>query len=246
MGIMENLLNNFGPVYIINLKSREDRLSHIKNEFNKYNIKDYTIIEAIDGSNDDLSFFVDDIESIPLSSNEIACSISHLKAIKQWLDTSDSNYALIIEDDFTFETVENWQMSWEEFLKSIDIYYDMIQLSIINIGRVNTSLHYREIRDSSTCCYLITRSWAESLMKKHMDRDKFLFKGISRNRAVADGLVYSEAVCLAFPLFVASNKLGSSINESHVDTIHKKSRDEVLDFWKTKPKGLYRELSKNV
>ena len=106
-------------------------------------------------------------------------------------------------------------------------------------------MHYREIRDSSTCCYLITKTWAEHLVKKHIDKDKFLFKGINRDRAVADGLVYNNAVCLAFPLFVASSDLGSSINESHVDTIHKKSRDEVLNFWKTNPISLYRKLNDN-
>jgi GR25 family glycosyltransferase involved in LPS biosynthesis len=145
---MKNALKDFGPIYVINLKSREDRLEHIKKEFSKYNIKDYTIIEAVNGSDEDLSLLVDNIDSIPLSKNEIACSISHLKAIKHWLDTSKSEYAIIVEDDLTLETVNNWQWTWKEFLSKIDTHYEMLQLSIQNNYTINTSLHYRENRDS--------------------------------------------------------------------------------------------------
>ena len=240
---MKNALKDFGPIYVINLKSREDRLTHIKKEFNKHNVKDYTIIEAIDGSTEDLSLIVDSVDSIPLSKNEIACSISHLKSIKHWLDTSKSEYAIIVEDDLTFETVDNWQWNWKEFLSKIDTYYDMLQLSIINTYKVNTSLHYREIRDSSAACYVIKRSWAEKLVSKHIINDKFVFTGKDRSRLVADGLVYNGAICLSFPLFTYSIDFDSSINQEHINTFHTKSRNEVLDFWKTNPKTLYRRLS---
>ena len=241
---MKNALKDFGPIYVINLKSREDRLTHIKKEFNKHNVKNYTIIEAVDGSSEDLSSLVDNIESIPLSKNEIACSISHLKSIKQWLDTSTSEYAIIVEDDLTFETVDNWQWNWKEFLSKIDTYYDILQLSIINNYKVNTSLHYREIRDSSAACYVIKRSWAEKLVSKHIVEGKFIFSGKDRSRLVADGLVYNGAICLSFPLFTYSIDFDSSINQEHINTFHTKSRNEVLDFWKTNPKTLYRKLVK--
>jgi hypothetical protein len=239
---MKNALKDFGPIYVINLKSREDRLDHITKEFNKHNVKDYTIIEAVDGSSEDLSSLVDNIDSIPLSKNEIACSISHLKSIKHWLDTSTSEYAIIVEDDLTFETVDNWQWNWKEFLSKIDTYYDILQLSIINNYQVNTSLHYREIRDSSAACYVIKRSWAEKLVSKHIVEGKFIFSGKDRSRLVADGLIYNGAICLSFPLFTYSIDFDSSINQEHINTFHTKSRNEVLDFWKTNPKTLYRKV----
>jgi GR25 family glycosyltransferase involved in LPS biosynthesis len=240
---MKNALKDFGPIYVINLKTREDRLSHIKKEFNKHNIKDYTIIEAVDGSNENLSLLVDNIDSIPLSKNEIACSISHLKAIKHWLDTSKSEYAIVAEDDLTFETVDNWQWNWKEFLLKIDTYYDMLQLVITNNYKINTSIHYREIRDSAAVCYLIKRVWAEKLIDKHIVDNKFIFNGKDRSRLVADGLIYSEAICLSFPLLTHSINFDSSVNEEHVNTFHTKSRNETLEFWKTNPKTLYRRLN---
>jgi GR25 family glycosyltransferase involved in LPS biosynthesis len=240
---MKNALKDFGPIYVINLKSKEDRLNNIKKEFNKHGVKDYTIIEAVDGSNEDLSLLVDNPSSVKISNNEIACTVSHLKTIKHWLDTSKSEYAIIIEDDLILDTVNDWQWTWNEFLSKIDLDYNMLQLSIIHNGRVNTSLHYREVRDSSTACYLIKRSWAERLVNTYIQNDKVVFKTMLGPTAVADYLIYHEAICLAFPLFTYSLDFGSSINEEHVDTIHKKSRQEVLDFWKTKPKTLYRRLN---
>ena len=241
---MKNALKDFGPIYVINLKSREDRLDHIKKEFNKYNIKDYTVIEAVDGSNEDLSLLVESIDSIPLSKNELACSISHLKAIKYWLNTSKSDYAIIVEDDLILETVNNWQWTWNDFLSKIDTHYEILQLSIQNNYTINTSLHYRENRDSCAAAYLIKRDWAEKLISKHIVENKFIFSGKDRSRLVADGLVYNGGVCLSFPLLTYSLDFDSSINKEHVDTLHIKSHNEVLDFWKTKPKDLVRKLVK--
>jgi len=238
---MKNALKDFGPIYVINLKSREDRLNNIKKEFNKHGVKDYTIIEAVDGSSEDLQLLVDNVDYTRISNNEVACTLSHLKAIKHWIDNSKSEYAIIAEDDLVLETVNNWQWTWNEFLSKIDLDYDILQLSIIHRGRINTSLHYREIRDSSTACYLIKRSWAEKLLNTYTKNDKVVFNKMP-SPPVADYLIYHTGICLAFPLFTYSLDFGSSINEEHVDTIHKKSRQEVLDFWETKPKTLHRKI----
>jgi hypothetical protein len=242
---MKNALKDFAPVYVINLKSREDRLDHIKKEFNKHNVKDYTIIEAVDGSNEDLSLLVDNIETIPISKNEIACSISHLKAIKHWLDTSTSHYAIIAEDDLILETVNSWQWTWNEFLSKINLDYDILQLVTTNEYSVNTSIHYREIRDHGAVCYLIKRPWAERLISKHLINDKFIFDHKDKRRLVADGLIYSQAICLAFPLLTYSTDFDSSIHQDHVGNWHLRSKNETLNFWLTKPKTMYRKLSDN-
>jgi hypothetical protein len=104
-------------------------------------------------------------------------------------------------------------------------------------------LHYRENRDSCATSYLIKRDWAKKLISKHIVNNKFIFDGKDRSRLVADGLVYSGAICLSFPLLTYSLAFDSSINQEHVNTLHEKSHNEVLDFWKTKPKTLYRRLN---
>lgn len=239
---MKNALKGFGPIYVINVASREDRRNHMKAEFLKQTVTDFQFLKAVEGATEDLSLLVDNIAALPITKFELACSISHLKAIQHWLQTSDSPYAIIMEDDLTFETVDLWQWNWREFLEKIESDYDILQLTIINPGRVNTSIHYREVRDWTTGCYLIKRAWAERLVTKHIVQGKFIFSDLSRMRLVSEGVVYTGAICLSFPLFVNSLDLGPNINEANIDTMHRKSHDQVIEFWKTGPKQLKRKI----
>ena len=239
---MKNALKGFGPIYVINVKSRADRREHMLEEFKKQVVTEFEFFDAIDAATQDFSAIVENLEAIKLPKSELAVSISHLKVIEHWLATSTSPYAIIMEDDLTFETVDDWQWDWREFLDKIEPDYQMLQLAIIHAGRVNTSIHYREARDSSTGCYLIKRSWAETLMKKYFRDGKIIFPDTTRPRTVSEGVIYTTALCLSFPLFVNSISLGPNVNEANIDTMHTKSRKEVLEFWKTKPKSLTRKL----
>ena len=241
---MKNALKGFGPIYVISVKSREDRRNHMKAEFLKQSVTDYQFFDAVEGATEDLSLLVDNVDAFPITKIELSCSITHLKAIQHWLQTSDSPYAIIMEDDLILDTVDDWQWNWREFLEKIETSYDMLQLAIINPGRVNTSIHYREGRDWSTGCYLIKRAWAEKLVAKHIVQDKFVFSELNRIRLVSEGVVYTGAICLSFPLFVSSLILGPNINEAGIDTMHRKSHDEVIEFWKTSPKQLKRKINK--
>ena len=47
-----------------------------------------------------------------MTSGEIGCVTSHLKAIKHWMETSDSPYAVIMEDDCNLDLVKFWNFTW--------------------------------------------------------------------------------------------------------------------------------------
>jgi GR25 family glycosyltransferase involved in LPS biosynthesis len=47
-----------------------------------------------------------------MTSGEIGCVTSHLKAIKHWYETSDSPYAIIMEDDCNLDLVKYWNFTW--------------------------------------------------------------------------------------------------------------------------------------
>jgi len=239
---VENALKGLAPIYVINVASRKDRRDHMLAEFKKQAVSEFEFFEAVDGSTQDLSKFVEDIETLNLTKSELACTISHLLVIKHWLASSSSLFAIIMEDDLTFETVEDWPWNWEEFLSKIESDFQILQLSIINSGRVNTSIHYREARDWSSGCYLIKRPWAENLIEKFFRDEKILFSDVSRQRTVPEGVIFTGAICLSFPLFVNSILLGPNVNEDKIENLHRKSREEVLAFWKTKPKSLQRKL----
>jgi GR25 family glycosyltransferase involved in LPS biosynthesis len=125
-----NKLENFGHVYLINLPDQKNRLTHIEKQFKKYNIKNYTVIPAVDGRNSDLKHLMNK-EYPRLRPAEIGCLASHITAIKTWLDTSDDEYGIIMEDDCSLDTVEHWQWDWNYFIKHIPKDADIIQLVMI-------------------------------------------------------------------------------------------------------------------
>ena len=103
-----NKLKGFEPVYVINLKSRTDRFDYIKQQLEENNLSNFNIIEAIDGNSTDWENLVFNRHHLSLTDSELGATISHLSTIKKWLETSDSDYAIIIEDDLSFETVKYW------------------------------------------------------------------------------------------------------------------------------------------
>lgn len=102
-----------------------------------------------------------------MTSGEIGCVTSHLKAIKHWYDTSDSAYAIIMEDDVDLQIVKI-DFTWGQFYSLVPYDWDVIQLAIICTGNLHVQLHKRFVNDFSTACYIITRHHAEKLIKHHI------------------------------------------------------------------------------
>lgn len=225
-----NKLEGFGPVYVINMEKSVDRKNYIDEHFKKYGISEYTFVKAIDGSTEDLSTLIINHDSLPVTKGEAACSISHLKAIEQWLNESDSEYAIFAEDDSSFETVDFWDFTWKDFLGSISYDYDVLQLAIINNFTINPRLHLREHLDWSAAVYLIKRQYAEKLLKRHKVENQYVLNK-AKYFALSEGMLFGKALCYSIPLFAYSIDLGSSLNETHVDTIHRNSKEQILKYW---------------
>ena len=90
-------------VYIVNLKTDKNRKKNIIKELVKQNIKNYEIIDAIDGNKLNknklnLVTFKDKNHLNPwnskLSPSQIGCALSHIKIYKKFIETK-FNFALI-------------------------------------------------------------------------------------------------------------------------------------------------------
>lgn len=124
-------------ILIISLAAFEERRIHSLNLMKKWDIKDFEIIEAIDGVNFDLKSSPEysekkAIASIgrPLSNVEIACSLSHKKAYRYIIENQISK-ALIIEDDVLFMD------GIKDFLDKIELmdFYDILFPGYITVDR---------------------------------------------------------------------------------------------------------------
>ena len=223
-------LDSFGPIYVINMERSADRKKYIQDHFEKYGINKYNFVEGIDGSKENLSKLINNLDQLAVSKNEISCGMSHLKAIGQWLKESDSEYAIIMEDDVSLETSDYWDFTWTDFLNAVDKKYDILQLAITNNFKINPRLHLREFLDWCAAVYLIKRPFAEKLVNKYKVDSKYTF---SRNRfySVPEGVIYTGAQCYSIPLFTYTTQFESALNQSHVNTIHTDSRNQALEYW---------------
>jgi hypothetical protein len=234
-----NKLKNFGPVYYINLEDDVDRRNNIETQFNHYGIE-FTRISAFDGRNDDLSEFIyGAYPGYDMSSTEVGASCSHLYCLKNWLDTCDSEYAIICEDDLDLTLCEYWNFTWGDFMKNLPEEWDCIQLAIINNhpSHIIMQLHHRQWWDWSAACYLISRNFAQRLVNQYCRGNKFALS-LYPEKAVADSIVYLDAKTYSINLFSYRTDFYSNIHQLHVEHSHVSSREYVWNWWKEIGKNL--------
>jgi len=224
-------LKGLPPIYYINLDDQPERKQYMEEQFKYWEIDNYTRISAYDGREDDLSDIIKGRYPENMTSGEIGCTTSHLKAIKHWMETSDSPYAIIMEDDVDLQLARFWNFTWQDFVSKVPYDWDVIQLAIICTGDLHVKLHKRFVNDFSTAAYMITRHHAEKLMKFHIRDGKYKLDQGVKPRAVADDLIYNSGNTFSIPIFLYRIELGSSIHPEHVDAFHKASHDGLFQFW---------------
>jgi GR25 family glycosyltransferase involved in LPS biosynthesis len=226
-------LKGLPPIFYINIDAQTDRAQYMEEQFKYWEIENYTRISAYDGRDgNDLGDILKGRYPDMMSSGEVGCTTSHLKAIRYFLENTDYPCALIMEDDCDLSTVQYWPFTWKDFYAKIPYAYDVVQLAIISTTPVHASLHRRFVNDFSTACYLITRHHAQKLVDLHVRGDKYKIDNGVKPRAVADDLIYNSGNTFAIPLFLYKIELGSSIHTDHIDTFHKSTHESLWNFWK--------------
>ena len=223
-------LKGLPPIYCINLDGEPERWISAENMFKEWEVENYTRVSAYDGREDDLSDILKGKYPNNMTSSEVGCTTSHLKALKMFLET-DAPCALMMEDDCDISTAFHWGFTWKDFYSKVPYDYDVIQLAIINPASVYAQMHRRFINDFSTACYMITRHHAEKLVRLHCRGDKYKLDQNVKPRAVADDLIYNSGNTYSMPIFLYRLELGSSIHPEHIDAIHKGNRESQFNWW---------------
>ena len=225
-------LEGFGPVYCINLDDHVERWEYMQDQFEYWNIKNYTRISGYDGREDDLSDIITGRYPDNMLTGEVGCTTSHLKAMKEFLKT-DAPYAIMMEDDCDLDLVKFWNFNWKDFVAHLPFDWDVVQLAIICTGDLHVHLHKRFVNDFSTACYMITRYHAEKLVRYHCRGEKYKLDMGVKPRPVADDLIYNCGNTFAIPLFMYKIQLGSSIHPEHIGVFHKQNHEALWNFWET-------------
>ena len=156
------------------------------------------------------------------------------------MNTND-NYAIICEDDLSFELKPYWNNSLEEVLENAPRDWGIIQLAIIlqaveqKLKDKNLYFKYSEQPASSTLAYAINRKCAIQLLQKYIDgsyhkrypsADSFSGGIYARVNANTDFTSY----IYKFPMFIYPDDNDSLINNCL--PLHISSKRQVISFLK--------------
>jgi hypothetical protein len=104
--------------------------------------------------------------------------ISYLNAMKNWYDTTNDEYAIFCDDDMSFESIDYWNFTWQEFLDALPQDWDSIQLVRINnwnVGLINNAIKFEipslQIRkrewDDFGGAGLFKRAYVKKILDRH-------------------------------------------------------------------------------
>ena len=169
---INDYLDNIDIIYWINLDESVDRNIYISTLLNTYGIENKRI-KGINGKKGEHKKILIEYNSKSGTDSEYGCTLSHILALLEFYISGDDR-CIIAEDDLSFDTVEYWNFSWEDFEKNLPKDYDIYLLGYIDIAPVEeeNELHSRVMEFVLMHSYIITPKGAKKLIEKYTLTDK--------------------------------------------------------------------------
>ena len=224
-------LEGLPHVYWLNLDADVNRRQYMEDQLDYWQIKNHTRISGFDGRTDDVACHLKGRVPDNISSNELGCCLSHLKAIKHFYEETDDEYCMIVEDDVNFDLVQFWNFTWKDFFAEVPYDWDCIQLTTICTGDIHVRLHLKFINDFSAAVYLITRHHAAKIMRHHVRGEKYKLDNGVKPRAVSEDVILETGRTYTIPLLLYNLNFGSTIHQEHISVFHKGPHDALLNYW---------------
>lgn len=182
-------------IYVINLDKDKEKLKTIKNKLTKVTNKSFTRISAIYGKDVDSETkknITNTFCNYFCTDTMIGCSLSHMKTWKKIVENND-DYALILEDDATFEKDFNTKLTnvitelnekdpnWDilylncygfcdkdnDYNFTSRLIYPFVKKIENNYFKTNDAQHFFvPERPLSTGCYIISKRGAKVLSER--------------------------------------------------------------------------------
>lgn len=225
-------LKGIPHIYWLNLDADTHRHEYMENQFKYWEIENHTRISGYDGRVDDVCEHLFGIAPDNVTTNELGCCLSHLKAIKHFYEETDDEYCLIFEDDVVLDMARFWNFTWKDFAAKLPYDWDCVQLTTICTGNIHVKLHHYFINDFSAAAYLISRHHASKLLKNHTRKERYKLDNGIKPRAVSEDTIFGSGKTYSIPIFLYRLDLGSAIHPEHIDIYHKGSYNALYNFWK--------------
>jgi GR25 family glycosyltransferase involved in LPS biosynthesis len=201
------------PLYFINLNRSTERRNNMYKTLSKTNSKfkkklfDVHRINAIDGK-------LKNYATIMNSSSEIACTLSHIKAINTAY-ANNNEFAFICEDDIDLDQFYINYTKFIECLQFISAETEIIQGCVLDIQFYNSCEVIKPWKSNyyGTQLYIISRKGMKKILETNL---------IKYYQNAADYLIYKNAKTVSITIPLCKTQYNeSTIHSSHL-TIHEK------------------------
>ena len=123
---IEDKIKNFPSVNYTSLYESISRREYMDAQFKKYGIRSNAFLtDRYSNIKDNLVVTGSNLEIIE---KQLGCLLTHLNNLKNWYITCNEPYAIFCEDDISFESVEYWSFTWDEFMERLPKDWECVQL----------------------------------------------------------------------------------------------------------------------
>lgn len=177
---LNNKLKGIPKIYYFNLDERVDRKEYTENQYEKYKIKNYTRHSTSKYNYQNFDewqnkIILNNVFKSPrpnLHIIECAGTFAYLDFLKTWLETTDEDLMLLMEDDYDLSYIDHWHFDWEYLMNHIPFDWDCIQLSFENNELIPCFLH-PILPDHTMGAALLNRKYIEKIVRVMTTDGKF-------------------------------------------------------------------------
>jgi len=173
---LKNKLKGLPTIYYTNLDDRLDRREYMESQFDYWGIKNYNRISSSKYLSSQFykwEHLISNKRGYIFNTNHWANFITHIEMIKNWLETTDDEYMIMMEDDYDLSLIKYWNFDWEYLMNNIPFDWDGIQLGFESFICINFFLHPKSPK-TYFGPFMINRFYAKKLVRLYCKNGKYI------------------------------------------------------------------------
>ena len=228
-----NKLKGFPTVYYVTLEEDTERQRLLTDAFAKYGI---TPIPLKSKRFNETSDVITGKHIADLTGPTRGCITSHIKAIREWYNTTEESYGFFCEDDLSLETVEYWNFTWSEFISTLPDDWEAVQLLIVRGDFGEIKLRERKWDDWAQTAYIFKREYVKRLLDAYVKEDSFCLE-VEDLMPIGENILFTPGKTYSYPLFVENTNINSTdVNDPEINDgqkpNHHYASNFILNWWK--------------
>lgn len=257
--LVKDKIRDMPHVYYFNLDQDVDRREYMESQFNEYGIR-YTRVSQskyIKEDFDSWEHLIEDPQFIKDTHDDskgrinikghLANTVTHLDFFNWWINNTDDNNLIIMEDDYDLSIIEDWHFTWGYLMNNIPYDWDAIQFSFEpNNGFIHFFLHPRYLEEIGFGAMMLNRNYIQKILNIAYTFDNKLSTKNQKNihpsagppllkfQCSPDTLIGGTGMTYRIPLVTMNQKFYREEFYDKSQVHHFETERAVKEWWKNK------------